>query len=226
MEAGLDIQQGGLRLMKKALLMTVFLGGLLLACTASVPAWADGVNTPGAASKDAQNSAPASSEDPSIIDDGIIRLTPDNTKVVRLDQDAVSVVVANPVHASVVLDSPRLLIVMPREPGTTSFTVLNEKGDTILERTVIVTSTAKKKYVRVRRSCDASDSTCVKDSYFFCPDGCYEVIPTQSPNSPAPTPEIPGNSTGAYTVSPPTEAGGGPIVNGQLPPAQPPAQGQ
>jgi hypothetical protein len=34
---------------------------------------------------------------------------------------------------------------MPRQPGTTSFTVLNEKGDTILERTVIVTSTAKRR---------------------------------------------------------------------------------
>lgn len=207
--------------MKKFFLFAGLIGGLLLANIATTPSWADGIDGSGNNTK-ASAATEASQQDPSAVsaDDGIIRLTPDNTKIVRLDQDAVSVVVANPAHASVVLDSPRLLVVMPRQPGTTSFTVLNEKGDTILERTVIVTSTAKKRYVRVRKSCDSADSACVKDSYFFCPDGCYEVLPTVPPTSPTPTPEIPGNSATSYVVSPPTEAGGGPIVTEQ------PSQGQ
>src|SRR6187402_975472 len=60
--------------------------------------------------------------------DNSIRITPDTTKIIRLEQDAASVIVANPEHASIVLDSPRLLVVMPRMPGTTLFTVLNAKG--------------------------------------------------------------------------------------------------
>ena len=43
----------------------------------------------------------AESDGDSDDDNGLIRITPDNTKIVRLDQDAASVVVANPAHAAV-----------------------------------------------------------------------------------------------------------------------------
>jgi hypothetical protein len=108
--------------------------------------------------------------------DDAIRLTPDRTRILRLDQDAASVIVTNPAHASVVMDNPRLLVVMPREPGTTSFTVLDREGKTILERNVIVTG-AQQKYVRVRRMCAEGDSSCTSSAYYYCPDGCYEVRP-------------------------------------------------
>jgi hypothetical protein len=128
-------------------------------------------------------------------DSGIIRITPDRTKLVRLRQDAASVIVTNPAHASVLLDSPRLLVVMPRLPGTTSFTVLNARGDVIMERTVIVASTAQPKYVRVRRICGSGDSGCVPSAYFYCPDGCYEVMTV--PPGETQVPEIPASRVSA-----------------------------
>lgn len=114
--------------------------------------------------------------------DSIIRLTPDASRIVRLTEDAASVIVTNPEHARVILDSPRLLIVLPRQPGSTSFTVLNSKGESILEKNIVVaTASAKKQYVRIRRMCGQSGagSDCVPVSYYFCPDGCFEVSPVQ-----------------------------------------------
>jgi Pilus formation protein N terminal region len=108
-------------------------------------------------------------------DPDVIRITPDSSKIIRLEQDAASVIVANPAHAEVILDSPRLLVVMPRQPGVTSFTVLNAKGETLAQKRVIVTTAAEQKYVRVRKSCRGNDSSCVPEAYYYCPDSCYPV---------------------------------------------------
>lgn len=124
---------------------------------------------PGSASNTAETT---NADDP-------IRLTPDRTRIIRLEQDAASVIVTNPAHAAVVMDSPRLLVVMPRAPGTTAFTVLDREGKVLLERSVIVTG-AQKKYVRVRRMCADGDSSCAPSAYYYCPDGCYEVSPVES----------------------------------------------
>lgn len=127
----------------------------------------------------------------------VIRITPDQTKVVRIGQDAASVIVANPAHANVVLDSPRLLVVMPRVPGTTSFTVLDANGNTIAEKTVIVSAAAKAKYMRIRRICNGQDTSCQPSAYFYCPDGCYEVMPVQPEGAPANAPDVAGNAAPA-----------------------------
>lgn len=132
-------------------------------------------------------------------DDNVIRLTPDTTRVVRLEQDAVSVLVTNPEHARVLLDSPRMMIVMPRTPGTTPIMALNAKGETILQKTVIVSATAAPKYVRIRRMCGTiGPPECIATSFYYCPDGCYEVNPVN-----------PANDT--TTIPPPM--GGGPQNN-------------
>jgi Pilus formation protein N terminal region len=167
-------------------------------------------------------------------DDGTIRLTPDATKIVRLESDAASVIVANPAHASIVLDSPRLLIIMPRQPGTTRFTVLDAKGQVLLEKNIIVTATAQPSYVRIRRAC-ADGTTCAPDSYYYCPDGCYEVAPVNAQGTAQQAPPVmsgkgggpsiaeenaalegagsavppTGTSLGLPQVLPPTEPGGG-----------------
>jgi hypothetical protein len=155
-------------------------------------------------------------------DEDTIRITPDTVKIVKLEADAASVIVANPDHAAVVLDSPRLLVVMPRQPGVTSFTVLDSSGETLLTRTVIVAGTVKPHYVRVRRAC-GSDQGCVPYAYFYCPDGCYEVKPVGSAQGGEATPP-PIASSGAsssslnmdaqeqQTPGVPTEKGGGPVV--------------
>ena len=138
--------------------------------------------------------APAGMAVSDSVDDDVIRITPDKTKIVHLSQDAASVIVTNPANLSVLLDSPRLLIVMPRTPGTTSFTVLNNKGQTIAEKTVIVAAAAKAKYVRIRRVCDNAGAGCVPTAYFYCPDGCYEVMTVPPDNGATQVPDVPANA--------------------------------
>lgn len=175
---------------------TVFV--LLITLLAGTVAYADGSDTlqrliGGGSAAAATDSGALAGE----MDDGTIRITPDTTKIVRLDQDAASVIVANPAHASVVLDSPRLLVVMPRMPGTTSFTVLNGRGEVVMEKNVIVAGTAKPKYVRVRRACRAGDETCVPSAYYYCPDGCYEVTPVPPADGPVDAPPVMSGASAA-----------------------------
>ena len=104
-----------------------------------------------------------------------LKMTPDKSELVRLDREAASVVVGNPAQIAVMLDAPRLAVVIPRAPGATYFTVLDRDGNVIMQRHVIVAS-PKKNYVRVRRSCNAASGTsCQPTSVYFCPDMCHEV---------------------------------------------------
>jgi Flp pilus assembly secretin CpaC len=105
-----------------------------------------------------------------------LNLTPDKSELVRLDREASSIVVGNPNHISVLLDAPRLAVVIPRSPGATYFTALDKDGNVIMQRHVIVAA-PKKNYVRVRRSCSGSDdgSNCQPTSVYFCPDMCHEI---------------------------------------------------
>lgn len=144
------------------------------------------------------------SDSPSVAlvkNENILRLTPDRTHIVRLEQDAASVIVANPMHAVVMLDSPRLLVVMPRQPGATTFTVLNSAGNVILEQDVVI-SGAQQHYVRVRRMCDANDRSCTPNSYFYCPDGCYEVSTVPGDTAPPEVPEVTGGAAPQQATGP------------------------
>lgn len=105
----------------------------------------------------------------------ILRLTPDRTELIDLDADAQSIIVGNPAHASVLMDSPRKLLVVPKSPGATHFSVLGKSGDVIMQRHVIVAS-QKEKYVRIRRSCANGNRDCRPTSVYYCPDTCHEVL--------------------------------------------------
>lgn len=129
-----------------------------------------------------------------------LELTMDKTRLVTLDHDAASVIVANPDHLGVSLDNPRLLMLTPHKPGATSMIVLDAEGRTILDQDIVI-SNVQKKYVRVRRVCANSDASgCTAMSYDYCPDGCYEVS------------EVPDDSNGANTP-PPTRAPG--LIEGE-----------
>ncbi len=166
------------------------LGVLLLA--AALPARADGMEQMTRLLKGGDSAAASTATNRAALGDtGAIRLSPDRTKVLRLRENAASVVVANPAHASVILDSPKLLILMPREPGATSFTVMNAEGKVLLERNIIVTGT-QPQYVRVRRVCgNARD--CAPSNYYYCPDGCFEVTPVVNEGN-ADIPEVQGGA--------------------------------
>ena len=110
----------------------------------------------------------------------ILRLTPEKSELVRLNKNAVSVIVGNPDHLSVLLDTPRVVVLIPRAPGATHFTILDREGEVVMQRHVIVAS-PKQQYVRVRRSCinAGEDSACNATSVYFCPDMCHEISVTQ-----------------------------------------------
>ncbi|MCB9983482.1 MAG: pilus assembly protein N-terminal domain-containing protein [Rhodospirillales bacterium] len=105
-----------------------------------------------------------------------IKLTPDKSELVRLESPAASIIVGNPNHLSILADTSKTLVLVARAPGATQFTVLDQGGNIIMQRHVIVAS-PKEKYLRVRRSCAGSDDdNCRSTSVFYCPDMCHEII--------------------------------------------------
>lgn len=94
--------------------------------------------------------------------------------MIKLEQKAASVIVGNPNHVSVLLDTPDTLVVVPRAPGASHFSVIGEDGKVLMQRHVVV-GAAKENYVRIRRSCNANSNDCQEVSTYFCPDTCHEV---------------------------------------------------
>ncbi len=204
---GIDIGFKGLNSMKRYI-AAFGLGVLLLSAAVSVRA--DGAEEMTRLLKGGDSAATSTAPSHSHLGDtNAIRLSPDRTKVLRLRENAASVVVANPAHASVILDSPKLLILMPREPGTTSFTVLNAEGKVLLERNIIV-SAVQPQYVRIRRVC-GKDSNCAPSNYYYCPDGCFEVTPVANEGN-ADIPEVQGGAPAAAPVAGTAPAADGMIV--------------
>lgn len=108
-------------------------------------------------------------------------LTPDKSAIVRLDRPAASVVVGNEAHINVLIDTPQTLILVPRQPGASYFSVLDAQSRIVMQRHVIVGPADQ--YVRVRRSCGA-DKDCESTSVFYCPDGmCHPVTTMQEPGA-------------------------------------------
>jgi Flp pilus assembly secretin CpaC len=104
-----------------------------------------------------------------------LRVTPDKSEIISLDRDAASVIIGNPQHANIMADSVRKLVVIPRSPGATYFTVLDKDGEVIMQRHVIVAS-PKEGYMRVKRVCTKdSGEGCQNTSVFYCPDMCHEI---------------------------------------------------
>lgn len=127
-----------------------------------------------------------------------LRLTPDKSELVRLDRDAASVIVGNPNHLGVLMDNPRLLILIPRQPGATYMTLLDKQGAVIMQRHVIVAS-PKSDYIRIRRSCANGARDCAETSVYYCPGMCHKVDLNQntgSGNVPPPMPSYAAQVSG------------------------------
>ena len=105
----------------------------------------------------------------------MLRITPDKSEIVRLDHEAGSVIIGNPTSISILAENSKTLVIVPKAPGATYFTVLDTKGNIMMQRHVIVAS-PKEKYVRVRRSCVTAESnTCQNTQIYYCPDMCHEI---------------------------------------------------
>lgn len=107
-----------------------------------------------------------------------LHVTMDRSELVRLENDAASIIVGNPFHANVLMDNPRLLVVVPRAPGTTHFTVLDQNGNVILQRHLIIAA-PQENYLRIRRA-HCGDNECVHNASYYCPDMCHEIRSEES----------------------------------------------
>ena len=112
----------------------------------------------------------------------ILHLTQDKSEMIKLDNEAASVIVGNPNHISVLLDTPDTLVIVPRAAGASHFTVIGKEGSILMQRHVIV-GAPKEKYVRIRRSCNGDDRNCQPTSTYFCPDTCHEVQENNASNA-------------------------------------------
>jgi hypothetical protein len=148
----------------------------------------------------------------------ILRLATGQSKTITLDQDAASVIVANPAHATVFLDSARNLIVIPRAVGATNFKVLNRNGEVILNQSLMVNDTDDSSYVRVTRICGGTNN-CLPISTYYCPDNCVPVaVPEMDAKASYPT--IP-----PIAALPPLPVSGGMSETGVVPPPPTPQEG-
>lgn len=114
----------------------------------------------------------------------IIRLTPDKSELIRLSESATSIIIGNPAHINVIADSAKLLVIVPRSPGATHFTILGKNGQVIMQRHVIVAS-PKKDYLRIIRTCAEDAENCQKTSVFYCPDMCHEIRSIEQESAPS-----------------------------------------
>ena len=125
-----------------------------------------------------------------------LRITPDKSELIRLNQEAATILIGNPNHLSILAENGKTLVIIPHEPGASHFTVLDKQGEVIMQRHVI-TAAPKQNYVRVRRSCSGSNSKdCQETSVFYCPDMCHSIQTNNNksaaPESSAPDEQQPG----------------------------------
>lgn len=127
-----------------------------------------------------------------VVEEKTIRVSPGESKTVALSRDAASVIVANPAHATVFLDNPRLLVIMPRAPGATELMVLDSKGKTILQKGVLVSGSGDD-HVRIRRICNDSVTDCQAQTIYYCPDNNCAEVAIQEPDTSGTYPSVPAS---------------------------------
>jgi len=103
-----------------------------------------------------------------------LKISPDKSELIRLDKEAGSIIVGSPSHLSVLADSAKTLVLVPQLPGATYVTILDKQGEILMQRHVIIGS-PKKKYVRIRKSCNADQEGCESTQVYYCPDMCHKV---------------------------------------------------
>ena len=105
---------------------------------------------------------------------GPIRLTPDKSEILKLDEEVGSIVIGNPAHLSILADTSQTLVLVPKTPGATHFSALNQQGDIIMQRHIIVAAPSTN-YIRIKKTCADNAKGCVETSVYYCPDMCHEI---------------------------------------------------
>jgi hypothetical protein len=134
-----------------------------------------------------------------------LKITPDKPEIVHLTRDVVNVIVGSEEHLRVVPDTNRTLIIIPKKPGATFFKALDNDGNVIMQRHVIIAA-PQKKYIRIRRACADGDASCKGFSVYYCPDMCHEVSVVQDASTTeSPIAPSEASSSGAQASDTPTE---------------------
>jgi hypothetical protein len=95
--------------------------------------------------------------------------------IIKLEQDAASVIIGNPAHAQASMLDARTVILSPAAPGATSFSVMNKDGEVFLQKFVVVNA-PKSEFMRINRVCaNAGEGGCEPVSVYYCPKGCHEM---------------------------------------------------
>ncbi|MGH1457113.1 MAG: pilus assembly protein N-terminal domain-containing protein [Alphaproteobacteria bacterium] len=101
-----------------------------------------------------------------------VNLTPDKSELIHIEEEIGSIIIGSPAHINVLADSAHTLVIVPRKPGATHFSVLDKKGKILMQRHVIVAAPTED-YLRVKRTC--TDKDCEDTSIYYCPDMCHQV---------------------------------------------------
>jgi Flp pilus assembly secretin CpaC len=134
-----------------------------------------------------------------------LRISPDKPEILRLDRDAVNVVVGSDEHLRVVPDTNRTLILIPKKPGSTFFKALDTNGNVIMQRAVIIGG-SQPQYIRIRRACINGAEGCKEYSMYYCPDTCHEVAVKQDVKAAATAP-VPEGTPPSTPEAAPAEEG-------------------
>ena len=114
-------------------------------------------------------------------EDTPLRISSDKPEVIKLDRDAVNVLVGSDETLRAVPDTNRTIVLIPKKPGATYFRAIDADGKVIMQRHVIVGAIEKgNKYLRIRRACAGDDTKCKEYSVYYCPDMCHEVNVVQN----------------------------------------------
>lgn len=131
---------------------------------------------------DLVNSAPVvpaiPSENPTVdaAEEAPLRISSDKPEVIKLERDAVNVLVGSDETLRAVPDTNRTIVLIPKKPGATYFKAIDADGKVIMQRHVIVGAVEKgNQYIRIRRACAGDDVKCKEFSVYYCPDMCHEV---------------------------------------------------
>lgn len=117
-----------------------------------------------------------------------IRLTPDKSEIIKLDTDASSIIVGNAAHLSILADTPTTLVLVPKIAGATHFSVLDKRGNLIMQRHVLVAAPTTD-YIRVKKTCSGENEDCIATSVYYCPDTCHEILSQGSEETTTSAPE-------------------------------------
>jgi len=132
-----------------------------------------------------------------------VKLSPDKSKLIRLDETVAKVIVGNSNHLTILPSDKNTIVLVGRAAGATYFTALNESGGIVMQRHVFVAA-PQENYVRIRRTCAASElDGCQETQMFYCPDTCHNVAFSEEESDNADATAPAGGSDDAQAPPPP-----------------------